>query len=309
MSETPALKIQGLYRNYGKTKAVDGLDLEIPEGEIFGLLGPNGAGKSTSIHCITGVTAFDTGKIEIFGRDVRREPTWTRRHVGMMHQEVYPDNFFEIGRALKIHVGYYGYPDDPEWRNLLVERLGLTPHLEKKMMQLSGGLKRRFALAKALIHKPRLLILDEPTAGVDVELRITIWNFVREINQKGTTVLLTTHYLEEAEKMCGRIGIMNGGRLVALDTSRNLAAKIQDRELVIVPERPLQKWDPILDQMGARILPDGSLQFPLKREQSVGPILDELRKIPLVIRDVAMKTSSLEDVFLKLTGSAMGAKP
>ncbi len=303
----PAIKITAFSKNYGAFKAVNDLNLEIPEGEIFGLLGPNGAGKSTTIHSITGVSKFTEGSIEVFGRNVQKESSWTRRHIGMMHQEIYPDNFFALGRALKIHAGYYGFKDDPVWRNRLIEKLGLGPHLDKKMLQLSGGLKRRFTLAKALIHKPKLLILDEPTAGVDVELRISIWNFVREINQEGTSVLLTTHYLEEAEKMCGRVGIMNAGKLVALDTSRNLAARFQDRELLVVLEesRPDTKLGNELGSdllaLGVRRIDQHTLAVNLKQNQSVGPVLEALRANHLSIKDFSLKTSSLEDVFLKLT--------
>jgi ABC-2 type transport system ATP-binding protein len=313
-SNIPALKISGFSKSYGAFKAVDNLDLVIPEGEIFGLLGPNGAGKSTTIHSVTGVTKFQEGSIEVFGRCVQKQSSWTRRYIGMMHQEIYPDNFFALGTALKIHVGYYGFKDDPEWRDRLIDKLGLRPHLEKKMLQLSGGLKRRFALAKALIHKPKLLILDEPTAGVDVELRISIWNFVREINAQGTTVVLTTHYLEEAEKMCGRVGIMNAGKLVALDTSRNLADRFQDRELQIVLQQSstdsANELPAGLKSLEARRSGENLINFPLKRDQSVGPILEALRSNQFEIKDFSIKSSSLEDVFLKLTSSSTeGPKP
>jgi ABC-2 type transport system ATP-binding protein len=222
MSSTAALEITNLVKHYGGLKAVDDLSLKIEAGEIFGLLGPNGAGKSSTIHLASGLTLMEKGSIKIFGKDVVTQSTDTRRMVGLMHQEVVMDNFFPIGKMLEIHAGYYGLKDDPAWRELLVERLALGPHLKKKMMGLSGGMKRRFMVAKALIHKPRLLILDEPTAGVDVELRQALWDFVREINKRGTTVLLTTHYLEEAEQLCGRIAIMNNGKLAALDTTKNL---------------------------------------------------------------------------------------
>jgi len=218
----PALEITNLYKNYGQFAAVKDLSLKIEPGEIFGLLGPNGAGKSSTINLAAGLCRMERGQIKVFGHDVVCEPTQTRRLIGLMHQEVVIDNFLPIGKLLQLHAGYYGLKDDSEWRELLIERLALGPHIHKKMMGLSGGMKRRFMVAKALIHKPRLLILDEPTAGVDVELRQALWEFVREINRRGTTVVLTTHYLEEAQELCGRIAIMNHGQLVALDTTKKL---------------------------------------------------------------------------------------
>lgn len=229
----PALEITSLSKNYGRFRAVDDLSFSIAPGEIFGLLGPNGAGKTSTIHLASGLCRMESGSIKVFGHDVVTDAVASRRLIGLMHQEIVMDNFLPIGQMLKLHAGYYGLRDDPAWRELLIERLALGPHLKKKMMSLSGGMKRRFMVAKALIHKPRLLILDEPTAGVDVELRLALWDFVREINRRGSTVLLTTHYLEEAEQLCGRIAIMNHGKLVALDTTRNLIGN-KDLEEVFV---------------------------------------------------------------------------
>jgi ABC-2 type transport system ATP-binding protein len=228
-----ALEITELRKDYGRLRAVDNLSLRIEQGEIFGLLGPNGAGKSTTIHLISGLCRMQEGSIKVFGNDVVKDFIQTRRDVGLMHQEIVIDNFLPIGQMLKLHSGYYGLRDDPKWRELLIERLALGPHLNKKMMALSGGMKRRFMVAKALIHKPRLLILDEPTAGVDVELRMALWDFVKEINKKGSTVILTTHYIEEAEQLCERVAIMNNGQIVTLDKTQNLlnnnkAKKLED---------------------------------------------------------------------------------
>ena len=224
-----ALRIEHLKKSFAGTPAVRDLSLSVSPGEIFGLLGPNGAGKSTTINMISGVCRIDSGKVQVFGHDNQAERRITRRLVGVMHQEIVTDNFFTIDRALRIHAGYYGVPKDDGWRELLIEQLGLGPHLHKSMNKLSGGLKRRFMVAKAMIHKPRLLILDEPTAGVDVELRRNLWDFVREINREGVTVLLTTHYLEEAEQMCGRIAIMNHGELIALEETSRLLERIEGR--------------------------------------------------------------------------------
>jgi len=301
--QTPALDIDQLRKSYDGTVAVDELSLSIAPGEIFGLLGPNGAGKSTTINMISGVTRIDNGAVRIFGHDNRSDYRFTRCLTGVMHQEIVIDNFFTIDKALKLHAGYYGRRDDPAWRELLIERLGLGPHLHKVMFKLSGGLKRRLMIAKALIHKPRLLILDEPTAGVDIELRHTLWDFVREINQRGTTVLLTTHYLEEAEQMCGRIAIMNHGKLVALDSTASLLRKLGGRQVEASLEQPLAKvpselatFRPVLDA-GGRML-----RFALDEEESAVALLDRLRGLGLDVRDIETRPPNLEDVFLRLTG-------
>ncbi|MBS1984103.1 MAG: ABC transporter ATP-binding protein [Bdellovibrionales bacterium] len=240
-----ALELSQVGKSYKDVKAVQDLSFTVEEGEIFGLLGPNGAGKSTTIHMISGLARVGAGHIQIFGKDVGRDFRLTRRWTGLMHQEVFIDNFFTVEETLKIHAGYYGFADDPVWRKQLVERLALGPYLKRKPLQLSGGTKRRLMLAKALIHKPRLLILDEPTAGVDVELRRTIWEFVQEINRGGATILLTTHYLEEAERMCSRIAIMNKGRLAALDRTETLLGasgathgRLEDVFLKLTKEAP-----------------------------------------------------------------------
>jgi ABC-2 type transport system ATP-binding protein len=299
----PALEITNLGKRFGATVAVDDLSLSIAPGEIFGLLGPNGAGKSTTINMISGVSRIDQGHVRIFGHDNRQEYRLTRRLTGVMHQEIVTDHFFTIDRALKIHPGYYGVPRDEAWRRLLIDRLGLGPHLHKPMHKLSGGLKRRFMVAKALVHKPSLLILDEPTAGVDVELRRSLWQFVREINHAGTTVLLTTHYLEEAEQMCGRIAIMNHGRLIALEKTADLLARLEKRQMVVHLERPLKElpaplaaWQGCLEEEGLRL----KLAFP--ENVGMGELLQLLTRLELPIRDMELPRPGLEDVFLKLTG-------
>ena len=300
---TPALEISHLHKSFAGTKAVDDLSLTIEPGEIFGLLGPNGAGKSTTINMISGVCRIDQGTVRIFGHDAVRDYRTTRRLVGVMHQEIVIDHFFTIDRALKIHAGYYGVPGDKGWRELLIERLGLGPHLNKSMIKLSGGLKRRFMVAKALIHKPQLLILDEPTAGVDVELRRALWQFVREMNRAGTTVLLTTHYLEEAEQMCGRIAIMNGGRLAALERTSDLLARLEGRTMLLHLDSPLDQvpaelaaWHGQLEQQGRL------LRLSLPGDLAMGEVLQLLARLELSIRDMELPRPGLEEVFLELTG-------
>lgn len=298
----PALSIQNLTKVYDGTPAVDDISFTIKPGEIFGLLGPNGAGKSTTINMIGGVTQIGSGTIEIFGRDNRKDYRATRRMVGVMHQEIVIDNFFTIDQALRFHAGYYGVPDDPDWRLHLIDRLGLKPHLHKVMIKLSGGLKRRFMIAKALIHKPRLLILDEPTAGVDVELRLTLWDFVREINRQGTTILLTTHYLEEAEQMCDRIAIMNHGRLIALESTGKLLQELGTRSILVHLEEPATEVPENLCCQGAELINNGStLQLTLSANQPTGELLKNLCNLGLPIADIETRAAGLEEVFLQIT--------
>ncbi len=303
----PALDIRHLSKRFDRILAVDDVTFSIPPGEIFGLLGPNGAGKSTTINMVAGVTRIGAGEIRVFGHDTGRDYRMTRRLVGVMHQEIVIDNFFTIDQALRFHSGYYGVPDDPAWRAMLIERLGLGPHLHKIMIKLSGGMKRRFMVAKALIHRPPLLILDEPTAGVDVELRHTLWEFVREINEQGTTILLTTHYLEEAEQMCRRVAIMNHGRLIALERTETLLQQLGDREMRILLAQPLTELPGELTAIQARLDRDGLvISIPLTRDCGAGEILSRLYRSGVPVADVDSRRAGLEEVFLKLTGLPNG---
>jgi len=305
----PALAIRDLWKHYGKTPVVKGLCLTIEPGEIFGLLGPNGAGKSTTINLISGVCRMEKGSILVFGLDNRTQYRRTRQMVGVMHQEIVVDAFFTIEKALEIHSGYYGIPDDPAWRRQLIERLDLGPHLKKHMLKLSGGLKRRFMVAKALIHKPRLLILDEPTAGVDVELRRALWEMVKEINAQGTTVLLTTHYLEEAEAMCGRIAIMNQGDLVALEPTEQLLARLPFRTVLADLKAPLRELPPLLRGFGAQVEREGlRIRFDLSAHQSSWSLMQALHQSALPVADVLTEKPGLEEVFIHLTGLGQGRR-
>lgn len=304
---TPALAITNLSKSYDDTRAVNDISFTIEPGEIFGLLGPNGAGKSTTINMIGGVTQVGNGRIEIFGHDNRKDYRTTRRMVGVMHQEIVIDNFFTIDQALRFHSGFYGVPDDAHWRKQLIDRLGLRPHLHKIMIKLSGGLKRRFMIAKALIHKPRLLILDEPTAGVDVELRLTLWDFVREINQHGTTILLTTHYLEEAEQMCDRIAIMNHGNLIALEATNTLLKELGTRSILVHLQNPINDIPKNLCCQSAELIDGGStLQLTLSANQQTGDLLKNLCDLGLPIADIDTQKAGLEEIFLQIT-QASGA--
>jgi ABC-2 type transport system ATP-binding protein len=299
-----ALHIEHLHKAFAGTPAVRNLSLSVSPGEIFGLLGPNGAGKSTTINMISGVCRIDSGKVQVFGHDNQAERRITRRLVGVMHQEIVTDNFFTIDRALRIHAGYYGVPQDDTWRELLIEQLGLGPHLHKSMNKLSGGLKRRFMVAKAMIHKPRLLILDEPTAGVDVELRRNLWDFVREINREGVTVLLTTHYLEEAEQMCGRIAIMNHGELIALEETSRLLERIEGRYMQLTLEEPLLEVPAELHDLQPALRDAGQvLHLALETGQGAGAALRRITDLGIGVRDIETTRPGLEEVFLHLTGA------
>jgi len=298
----PALAIENLSKSYDDQPAVDKVSFEIAPGEIFGLLGPNGAGKSTTINMVGGVTRIDSGFIRIFGHDSRRDYRTTRRLVGVMHQEIVIDNFFTIDQALKFHAGYYGVRDDPAWRTMLIERLGLGDHLHKVMIKLSGGLKRRFMIAKALIHKPHLLILDEPTAGVDVELRLTLWDYVREINRQGTTILLTTHYREEAEQMCGRLAIMNHGRLVALEETETLLERLGTKSLQVRLAAPLAQLPQELSSYRPDLSADRTLlRLLLPAGENSGELLQTFCRLGLELVDIETRRPALEEVFLQIT--------
>ncbi len=221
-----ALRIDCLVKRYGDFVAVNGISLEVPEGEFFGLLGPNGAGKTTTINAIVGLAKITSGSIALFGHDVEREWRTARGTVGLAPQEYNFDRYLNIRDVLIYQAGYYGLrgPHVNKRADMLLERFDLASKAKQPYTRLSGGMKRRLTLARALIHEPRLVILDEPTAGVDVELRLELWSLLRELNTNGTTIILTTHYLEEAEELCDRIGIIQSGKLVALETTERLLA-------------------------------------------------------------------------------------
>ena len=220
----PALKIDRLVKRYGDFTAVDGISFDVREGEFFGLLGPNGAGKTTTINAIVGLANITSGAIELFGHDVVRDWRSARRQVGLAPQEYNFDRYLNIRDVLIYQAGYYGLrgPAVDARADMLLERFDLASKAKQVFTKLSGGMKRRLTLARALIHEPRLVILDEPTAGVDVELRLELWSLLRELNTNGTTIILTTHYLEEAEELCDRIAIIQHGKLVALETTEKL---------------------------------------------------------------------------------------
>ena len=297
-----ALRLRNLRKSFGDKEVVRDVSLEIQPGEVFGLLGPNGAGKSTTINMVVGVSHIGSGSAEVFGHDVVKDYVSSRRLTGVMHQEVVLDVFFTIEQALSLHEGYFGAPTDPKWKKTLVEALALGPFLKMRTNQLSGGTKRRFMVAKALVHKPRLLILDEPPAGVDIEIRHNLWQFVREINQQGTTVLLTTHYLQEAEEMCGRIAIMNKGRIIALEKKDDLLAQVGGKILKLHLPKPIDAIPADMNAFNPRLTNGGkTIEVKVGGKLPAGRVLNVARRAHLEVVDVDTEAPSLEEVFLKLT--------
>lgn len=300
----PALAITDLRKSFGGTEVLKGISFSIEPGEVFGLLGPNGAGKSTTINMISGVTKIESGKISIFGFDVKEQYRQSRQITGVMHQENVLDISFSIEQALPLHSGYYGVFLDEDWKDLLLDRLALKPHIKKRTNMLSGGMRRRYMVAKALIHKPKFLILDEPTAGVDIDLRRSLWDFIREINQQGTTVLLTTHYLEEAEAICSRIAIMDKGNIKALEKKEDLLKIAGEKKLFVHLTRPQPVVPPILHNCSVEVLFGGATYlFRINQNFSTGRVLALLQEARLEVRDLETAGGSLEDVFLKITHS------
>ena len=226
-----AVSLVDVVKRFGAVTALSGVSLEIAAGEFFGLLGPNGAGKTTLISCLAGLVRPDSGSLSVLGRDVGREYREARRLLGMVPQELVFDPFFTVRETLRIQSGYFGLRRNDDWIDEILVNLDLASKAEVNMRRLSGGMKRRVLVAQALVHKPPVIVLDEPTAGVDVELRQGLWQFVRRLNGEGHTIILTTHYLEEAEALCGRIALMKQGRVVALDTREALMAAHQGASL------------------------------------------------------------------------------
>jgi ABC-2 type transport system ATP-binding protein len=273
--------------------ALDGVSLDIEEGEFFGLLGPNGAGKTTMISILAGLTRATGGRASVLGSDVQTDFANARRRLGVVPQELVFDPFFNVREALRIQSGYFGVKNNDAWIDELLENLGLADKANANMRQLSGGMKRRVLVAQALVHKPPVIVLDEPTAGVDVELRQTLWQFIAKLNRQGSTVLLTTHYLEEAEALCGRIAMLKSGRIVALDKTSALLKAASSNVLRFKIDSELPKT--LADQ--ARIT-GRIVQFPVHDALEIERYLTAVREAGLVAHDVEIRKADLEDVFL-----------
>ncbi|TXI71962.1 MAG: ABC transporter ATP-binding protein [Dokdonella sp.] len=294
-----AIAIEGVEKRFGRVRALAGVSLRIAEGEFFGLLGPNGAGKTTLISCLAGLARPDAGRLIVKGHDVVGDYRAARRLLGVVPQELVFDPFFTVRETLRIQSGYFGLRHNDEWIDEILANLDLTAKADTNMRRLSGGMKRRVLVAQALVHKPPVIVLDEPTAGVDVELRQGLWQFIRRLNRAGHTVILTTHYLEEAEALCGRIAMLKDGRVVALDTTSNLLARFSGQTLRLrISEAPLP------ESLRARASEDeGEWIFQLTAPSEVEPLLGSLRQAGCRIDDLRLLQTDLEDVFLGLMQS------
>jgi len=297
----PAIEIKNIHKRFGQLDALNGIDLTIKQGEFFALLGPNGAGKSTLINLMAGLLKPSSGSITILGHDVIAEYQQARMALGVVPQELVFDPFFNVREMLRFQAGYFGKgPENDAWIDEVIEGLGLTDKAHTNMRRLSGGMKRRALIAQALAHKPPVIVLDEPTAGVDVELRQMLWRFIKKLNQNGHTIILTTHYLEEAETLCERVAMMKQGKIVALDTTANLLKAHAGKNLRLTLH-------------GQATLPPGLLPMLKHGENGVYTLalndlsqmevaLAELRKAKVEIEDMQLIEVDLEDVFMSLVG-------
>ena len=298
-----AIVFNKVKKNFGKLEALKGIDLVIEEGEFFALLGPNGAGKSTLINILAGLAKPSSGSIKVMGYDVIQDYQNARRSLGVVPQELVFDPFFNVREMLRFQAGYFGKGrENDDWIDEVIEGLDLQEKANTNMRMLSGGMKRRALIAQALVHKPPVIVLDEPTAGVDVELRKRLWHFIKKLNQKGHTIVLTTHYLEEAETLCSRVAMMDQGKVVALDKTRNLLKRFSAKNLNLRLDFKDKKI-PVSVQKFIQSTDHNFITFLLEEIAEVEFIMSELKKSNIKILDMELTNSDLENVFLKLTGS------
>lgn len=302
-----AIHARGVRKVYAGTKrspakeALKGIDLDVPRGSIFGLLGPNGAGKSTFINILAGLVRKTEGEASIWGFDIDRNPRQARASIGVVPQELNADVFFTPKESLEIQAGMYGVPPSGRKTMEILTALGLADKADAYVRMLSGGMKRRLLVAKAMVHEPPVLILDEPTAGVDIELRKQLWDYVVGLNERGVTVVLTTHYLEEAQELCDRIAIIHHGRVVTDKPKTELIASLDQKALAVTPQEPLEAA-PDLSPFACELKPDGRLviSYPPSTTR-VSEILERLYAAQVRVKDLSTVEADLEDVFLKLT--------
>lgn len=305
-----AVEARALTKTYPATKttplvtALKGIDLTIPRGSIFGLLGPNGAGKSTFINILAGMTKKSGGRVAIWGRDIDERPRDARAAIGVVPQEIAADPFFTPRESMEVQAGLYGVPARERRTLEILAAVGLADKADAYVRQLSGGMKRRLMVAKAMVHNPPVLILDEPTAGVDVELRRQLWAYVVELNRQGVTIVLTTHYLEEAEELCDTIAIVNHGLVVACEPTTQLLRRLDSRTVVVTSETPLAA-PPALAPFETRLRANGDLAVIFKTATSgVEEVIAAVRAAGVAIKDLRTEEPDLEDVFVSLTYGA-----
>jgi ABC-2 type transport system ATP-binding protein len=294
---TAAIQVSSVTKRYGSLAALDGIDLTIEPGEFFGLLGPNGAGKTTLISVVAGLVRATSGRVTVLGHDVVTDARAARLALGVVPQELAFDPFFTARETLVFQSGYFGLRNNGAWIDEVLENLGLTSKADTNMRALSGGMKRRVLVAQALVHKPPVIVLDEPTAGVDVELRQTLWSFIRRLNREGHTIVLTTHYLEEAQALCQRIAMLKSGRVVALDSTRALLGRLAGLQMTLrargaLPPAVLQHR---IDER------DGAVLLRLSQPSDVAGVLNACAAAGCILDDVEVGRADLEDVFLQIT--------
>lgn len=300
-----AIEINNLQKTYKKSKrspekkALLGVDLKIKKGSFFGLLGPNGAGKSTIINILAGLVTKTEGEVKIAGIDIDKDQKLSKFKIGIVPQELVIDPFFNVRETLEIYAGYFGIKKADRKTDEIIEALGLKDKALATPRSLSGGMRRRLLVAKALVHSPEILVLDEPTAGVDVELRTQLWNYVRKLNENGTTILLTTHYLEEAEELCDEIAVINHGKVIAIDKKKNLMQLLNQKDLIITFASAIDEKKLQLPQ-GVEIKASGEHQISISYDPAkipVDKILNSVSNVGVEIKDISTKQPDLEEIF------------
>lgn len=297
-SQAPdALSVENVFKSYGTVQALNGVSFEVKPGEVFGLLGPNGAGKTSLISIVVTLETATQGRVRVFGDDVAQNPRYAKLRTGWVPQEVINHGFFNVEEILGFHSGYYGVRHPRARIEYVLKGLSLWEHRHKKVKQLSGGMKRRLMIAKALVHEPGLLLLDEPTAGVDVDLRLKLWDFVEELKSQGLSILLTTHYLEEAERLCDRVAIIHKGELKAIGQTRKLIEEWSRKKVVLrlVREAPTPTHPDLVSHQSQE------WTFLTAMTKTLGQLLQELKLSTDQLADVQVEDGNLEDVFVRLT--------
>ena len=307
MDKKNVISVKNLNKIYSKKSntpihALNNLNLDVQEGEIFGLLGPNGAGKTTFINILAGIVIKTSGKVNVWGFDLDKNPRQVRASIGIVPQEVNLDPFFTPRKQLELQAGLYGVKKKDRITDTILKLVSLEDHANSYARSLSGGMKRRLLIAKSLVHQPPIIILDEPTAGVDVGLRKNLWENVKLLHSQGVTIILTTHYLEEAEEMCDRIGILNKGNLVALDSTKNLLNKIQTKKVTFKLDSPTNINDEKLSSLKILSIKENEISFSYEKNKiKMEEIINLIQKDNVKILDISTNDADLEDVFLGLT--------